>query len=54
MKNSFENRTGTTCSQSGTYMCKLHPAIDEVVIKGNHFPRCRQGAGHDTNWILMG
>ena len=46
-------KTGYTCPKSGRYFCEGHPVIEVTVIKGNLFPKCYQGAGHNTTWIYV-
>lgn len=45
------NETGTNCSESGTYCCKMHPYIEKYVAEGDSFPKCDQkGLPHNTVW----
>lgn len=36
------NKTGASCSDSGTYCCKMHPYIEKYVTEGENFPQCDQ------------
>ncbi|WP_417353107.1 hypothetical protein [Flavobacterium alkalisoli] len=46
-----ENTTGEICTESGTYLCTMHPYIEKYVSKGERFPSCDQkGIPHNTTW----
>ena len=46
-----DNKTGTTCLESGTYCCKKHSYIEKYVEKGDNFPKCDQKEiPHNTVW----
>lgn len=46
-----ENKTGTICTESGTYLCTMHPYIERYIYKDDQFPACDQkGIPHNTIW----
>ena len=46
--------TGDTCKETGTYICNMHPYVEEYVIEGSTFPKCGQkGMPHKTKWHLI-
>lgn len=46
-------QTKDECPQTGTWICKGHPVIEKHLKKGEIFPKCHQGAGHNTIWHLI-
>jgi len=48
------NKTGTTCSETGMYVCQLHSYIEKNCQKGSLFPKCDQkGIPHNTTWYKI-
>ena len=45
------NKTGTQCLESGTYMCEKHIYLEVDLNEGDIFPKCQQkGFPHNTVW----
>ena len=44
------NKTGTECSETGTYCCHLHSYLESHINQGEIFPKCGKGTGHNTIW----
>ena len=48
------NKTGTVCSDSSLYCCKMHPYIEKYVESGDNFPQCDQkNIPHNTVWYKI-
>ncbi len=45
--------TGQICTQSGDYKCSTHPSQIIPLSKGERFPPCSNGGGHNATWILV-
>ncbi|MGI6433537.1 MAG: hypothetical protein ACOXZ4_06880 [Sphaerochaetaceae bacterium] len=47
-------RTGSVCTQSGTYVCSEHDDKTVDMEEGKRFPPCRgDGKGHSAIWVLQ-
>ncbi len=46
-------KTGNTCKKTASYYCESHPAIEVSLQKGDLFPKCSQGLGHNAIWIKI-
>ena len=44
--------TGQKCQTSGVYYCSKHPTNEIPLSKGETFPPCSWGGGHNATWIL--
>ncbi|MCH4824612.1 hypothetical protein ML462_15670 [Gramella lutea] len=44
-------KTGSLCTETANYLCKMHPYVEEFVREGERFPKCDQkGLPHNTQW----
>ncbi len=48
-----EWKTGAKCEISGNYCCKLHVSVEVFVVKGELFPKCKKGGGHNATFNLL-
>ena len=43
--------TGTSCPETATYCCEMHPYVEAYVTKGEQFPQCDQkNLPHNAVW----
>lgn len=50
--------TGARCLESGWYVCRLHPEVEEYFAQGEYFSACPgldddADEMHDATWMLV-